>query len=961
MKGMFVCAGAVVAALAAAAPAAAAEGTGSIRAGVAKVDATWHVGSSAGQYASDGSFAGEHGLDPTAHSTRRSASYGIQSRLEVRAIVVEGPDGERLAVVKNDLYIPQDLLWRRTAQLLEQGDSGIDREHFTMAVSHNHSSPYYSSISWGVWAFQDVFDIRFYDYYARRMAEAVEEAASKLVPVRVGAAVSEFDLTHRHSYGGAVADDGTPAGYPQSDADHDLTVIRFDDISDPANPKPLANLVNFALHPEFLDGNDLISADYLGPLERMADRDTGAMTIFTQGAVGTAEPERSTYHSPHQRLEFSHFDYRQAEYGARLMADAISSTSTGIADGSRAGEPGHVPFFTDEPVRMEDRWYPGPFSHPYPGVSSCRTDAALAGTPGAPIVGLPDCQRPPGGPKQFGIDPGIDTDDLQDAGVPVPENYSAPSYTGLQESVNVHLQAFRIGEILFTVCSCEQWKDQSENIETRTDTERGNEYLGYDWFEQCAKNGDGSYGGGTRGYGNGTWTCPRPGGGTLTGLSDQKVQRMHAQVVNPANGWNELENAASAESEPTDVRRIKGNFTHDDDLRSAQLGYQLTVPIGMANDYNGYIASYREYQRGDHYRKALTGWGPHSMDYLATRLVTIGRQLRDGDHPLPKDQVQELALAPKVAADLAHNDARATMLGEGGAGLMRSYEALLPDDAEARALDQPADIERFSAAFFTWAGGSNFTDSPEVRVERLTLDGWREYADMSGELPVTLRFPQGEDVPSYVTGSHEWRWTAHFEAFANGFDTGRGDVATPAGTYRFSVEGEQRRGGRAVAYSLRSEEFTVSSWDGITVQDLQVAPDGSVSFVTGPRTQRTGANLNGGQASGAVGPIDYPDSYDSPARFIGVAWAARPGPQGLEWYCDTCTWRHWLDAGEAQEATFTFTDAGGAEREVAASLVDGRWTSAEPLGAGESARVESGAVRDRFGNLNGEASEQVSR
>ncbi|HWH45067.1 MAG TPA: hypothetical protein VNT32_10080 [Thermoleophilaceae bacterium] len=956
MTGRIVCAGFIMAALAAAAPAAAAEGTGSIRAGVAKVDATWHVGSSAGQYASDGSFAGEHGLDPTAHSTRRSASYGIQSRLEVRAIVVEGPDGERLAVVKNDLYIPQDLLWRRTAQLLEQGDSGIDREHFTMAVSHNHSSPYYSSISWGVWAFQDVFDIRFYDYYARRMAEAVEEAASKLVPVRVGAAVTEFDLTHRHSYGGAVADDGTPAGYPQSDADHDLTVIRFDDVSDPANPKPLANLVNFALHPEFLDGNDLISADYLGPLERMADRETGAMTIFTQGAVGTAEPERSTYHSPHQRLEFSHFDYRQAEYGARLMADAISSTSTEIADGSRAGEPGHVPFFTDEPVRMQDRWYPGPFSHPYPGVSNCRTDAALGGTPGVPIVGLPDCQRPPGGPRQFGIDPGIDTDDLQDAGVPVPENYGAPSYTGLQEDVNVHLQAFRIGEILFTVCSCEQWKDQSENIETRTDTERGNEYLGYDWFEHCTQNGDGTYGTGPRGYGTGTWTCPRPGGGTLTGLSDQKVQRMHAQVVNPANGWNDLENAASAESEPTDLRRIKGNFTHDDDRRSARLGYELTVPIGMANDYNGYIASYREYQRGDHYRKALTGWGPHSMDYLATRLVTIGRQLKDRRHPLPKDQRQELALMPKVAADLAHNDARATMLGEGGAGLMRAYEALLPDDAEARALEQPADVERFSAAFFTWAGGSNFTDSPGVRVERLTADGWREYADMSGELPVTLEFPQGEDVPSYLTGSHEWRWTAHFEAFANGFDTGRGDLATPAGIYRFSVDGEQRRGGRAVPYSLTSESFAVSPWDGITVEDLAAAPDGTVSFVTGPRTERTGRNLNGGQAAGAVGPIDYPDSYDSPARFIGVAWAARPGPQGLEWYCDTCTWRHWLDAGEAQEATFTFTDAGGAEREVAASLVDGRWTSTEPLGAGETARVEAGAVRDRFGNLNGDES-----
>ena len=84
-----------------------------------------------------------------------------------------------------------------------------------------------------MWAFQDVFDLRFYDYYSRRMAEAVERAAATLVPVRVGAAVAQFDKTHRHSFGPATADDGTPAGYPHSDTDHTLTVVRFDDVSGP--------------------------------------------------------------------------------------------------------------------------------------------------------------------------------------------------------------------------------------------------------------------------------------------------------------------------------------------------------------------------------------------------------------------------------------------------------------------------------------------------------------------------------------------------------------------------------------------------------------------------------------------------------------------------------------------------------------------------------------------------------
>ena len=170
-----------------------------------------------GQYASDGARASDHEFDPHGHSTRRAPSYGVQSRLRARALVVEGPDGKRIALVKNDLYIPQDLLWRRTAQLLEAKDIGITRETFTMAATHNHSSPYYSSTVAGVCgSFQDVFDIRFYDYYAQRMAEAVEEAAANLKPVRVGGArrVSSTDDHRNVARAATIADDGTPAGFP---------------------------------------------------------------------------------------------------------------------------------------------------------------------------------------------------------------------------------------------------------------------------------------------------------------------------------------------------------------------------------------------------------------------------------------------------------------------------------------------------------------------------------------------------------------------------------------------------------------------------------------------------------------------------------------------------------------------------------------------------------------------------
>ena len=456
---------------------------------------------------------------------------------------------------------------------------------------------------------------------------------------------------------------------------------------------------------------------------------------------------------------------------------------------------------------------------------------------------------------------------------------------------------------------------------------------------------------------------------------------------NPANGWNNAENAASAESEPTDTSQIKGNYTHDDRCGptpltpgdqpcgpgetspSADLGYRLTVPIGMANDYNGYIATYREYQRGDHYRKALTGWGPHSSDYMASRLVHIGRRLRNSLVVPPTDQTQEQVLAAKAELDTAVNDQRALALGTTGAGAIAAYEAALPDDLDPGPTAQPADVERFGASFFSWRGGSNFTDNPEVRVEREVAPGqWEAYADQSGELPVTLDFPEGTETPSYLEEGAEWEWTAHFEAFVSPFDTGERPIATPPGSYRFVVDGFRRDGGSPQPYHLESETFEVSPWSGITVNGFRLETDGTMSFTVGPRSTYTVGGPNsevdvqggGPEIEAEIGPVDYPDSYDSPARFIrnrrtAYRDPAAPGdPEQLEWFCFTCSFRPWIDAGDAETAEVTIVDESSGDTErVPATFSGGRWRTVRTLEGGELAVVERGAVTDPHANFNG--------
>jgi hypothetical protein len=205
---------------------------------------------------------------------------------------------------------------------------------------------------------------------------------------------------------------------------------------------------------------------------------------------------------------------------------------------------------------------------------------------------------------------------------------SAPSYGALEEDVSVHMQALRLGEIVLTMCSCEQWADQARNIKTRTDTVRDNQYMGYRWADRCEPAG-------------GQWSCVNPQNESqrLT-ISDALYKKMRAQVANDAVGWDSLANVPTAESEPVDPAAIKGNYTHEE-LAPAN-GYALTVPLGMVNDYNGYIATYREYQRGDHYRKALTAWGPHSSDYFATRLTQLAGHLKSPDaQVLPTEDTRE--------------------------------------------------------------------------------------------------------------------------------------------------------------------------------------------------------------------------------------------------------------------------------------------------------------------------------
>ncbi|MDQ1698486.1 MAG: hypothetical protein QOG34_349 [Frankiaceae bacterium] len=943
-----------------------------MRAGVAVVDASWHVGAGAGQYASDNNPSNiQNEWDPNVQHVKQASSYGVQSRLQIRAIVAQDGMGHApVALVKVDNYLAQDMLQRRIAQILSADGNPVTYDHLLVSATHDHNSPYYSSPAAGVWVFQDAVDLRMFEYQARQAASAIEQATAHMVPAQVGATTVNFPWMQGNIAGAEVNEDGSPTGYPLQDNDHGVVVMRFDDLTDRDHPKPLATWVNYAEHGESLDGYDMFSADWLAPFQRYVDRMTGVPVVFSQGSVGSAEgPYDHSYANrgggapiltdggDAVNAVWAHMGYAQAERGAHLLAEQVVTAWNAIGRGDRSVQ---SPSASNVPVLMLTHFVAGPVSHPYPSVGNCRTGPTDAGDPGVPAAGLPDCARTSDPPDPF---PGFTLPfspnllkTLKANGIPVPDNYDATSFGTVEENARIKLQAVRLGDILLASCSCEAQADLIRNLETRTDGSVGDQWFGFDYANQAHV--DEAW---PVGYDQGqpatqvqacyslsatSYSCPDPrdylGQRRLT-VTKPAYDHMEAEINNDAAGWNDPTYAAQANSEPNDVTQIKGNFTHTElgaGAFAACRGYAVSVGLGHTGDYDGYTVSYREYMARDAYRKALTTYGPHTADYMNTNLLSMAANLRCGSPILaqPTD--------PIATADEERQLAESTALGQISSAYYDAWTAQIPDSAgPAAPFTQPAaEVQRFDDATFTWTGGDNWTDNPTAQVERQAADGsWQPYADQSGEVVVSLTPPSSDFVsntPTYRTGKQAWRWTASFEVFdaSPRVDQVGGQVAN--GVYRFVVDGAIHTGGSVSPYHFASTPFTVVPWTGITAHDLTVS---------------------GHTASFVVDPIRYPrlPAHHSQLKFYADDQGGLVNAAGNYVYsvvCKRCAVRPWATVGTVTSAVVLITSVDGHQRRVPAAYdaSSGRWVATVDQRPGDVITVPAGGIRDGYGETNGQ-------
>jgi hypothetical protein len=193
---------------------------------------------------------------------------GFQGKLSVRAVVIE-KGSTRIAIVGVDNLGWPAYLGDRSRKLI----TGIAPENILIGATHAHSCP-------DAYGFTDEkgntgADLKYLDWCVTQIADAVNEAVAKLEPASLRTAVGEAKGKIAFNY------------YAPQLYDPRCGVIQAIATTGKNAGKPIATLVNYAVHPEILGtGRKLISPDLCGPLYDRIESKVGGMAIFMNSAQG---------------------------------------------------------------------------------------------------------------------------------------------------------------------------------------------------------------------------------------------------------------------------------------------------------------------------------------------------------------------------------------------------------------------------------------------------------------------------------------------------------------------------------------------------------------------------------------------------------------------------------------------------------------------------------------------------
>lgn len=192
------------------------------------------------------------------------------------------------------------------------------------------------------------------DEVASRVADLVDVARRSVQPAHIVYGQGRCDLAAHRDFWDEESQQFVCGFNPSEPADDTLLVARVHDLQG----KTLATLVNYACHPTTLAWqNTLISSDYPGAMREVVERETGAPSVFLQGASGELGPKEGFVG-----------DTAVADRNGRRLGYAVLSTleslpplltkfqyTGSVVSGATLGTWAHVPLEDDARQKLA-RW-----------------------------------------------------------------------------------------------------------------------------------------------------------------------------------------------------------------------------------------------------------------------------------------------------------------------------------------------------------------------------------------------------------------------------------------------------------------------------------------------------------------------------------------------------------------------------------------------------------------------------
>ncbi|MBX3256384.1 MAG: hypothetical protein KF862_19770 [Chitinophagaceae bacterium] len=238
-----------------------------------------------------------------------------QGDLFVRALVLESGD-TRVAIVNIDNLGWPSVLGNKSRALIKD----IPPENILIGATHTHSAP--DAYGFPNEKGESFADLKYLNWCVQQVADAVNEALKKLEPASLKIAVGEAKGKIAYNY------------YAPDLYDPRCGVIQAIATAGKNKGKPVATLVNYAIHPEVIGSKQgILSPDLCGPLYDRIESKGGGIAIFMNGAQGgmvTADTRIDEKTEANHWAECGRIGTLLADEALRIIADAPVQTNPAL-------------------------------------------------------------------------------------------------------------------------------------------------------------------------------------------------------------------------------------------------------------------------------------------------------------------------------------------------------------------------------------------------------------------------------------------------------------------------------------------------------------------------------------------------------------------------------------------------------------------------------------------------------